>query len=226
MAETKKYLDITAAGHLAEWVNDTYTKQEEGKGLSTNDLTNDLLTKLNASASTEDLEDKVDKVDGKGLSTNDYTTDEKEKLEAVESGAQVNVIESIKVDGTELTATEKGVNIDLSGKVDKVEGKGLSTNDLTDALLNKLNGAASTEDIANLVSIDFVTELPEEPAEKTMYFLLRTDPETGDKYDEYVYKDGAWEKLGTMKVDFSGVWGKDELVAVTTDELDAVLNAI
>lgn len=41
----------------------------------------------------------VAKVDGKGLSTNDYTTDEKNKLAGIESGAQVNVITGIKMEG-------------------------------------------------------------------------------------------------------------------------------
>lgn len=63
---------------------------------------------------------KVDKVTGKQLSTEDYTTAEKTKLAGVETGAQVNVIESVKVDGTALTITGKAVNVDLSGKVDKV----------------------------------------------------------------------------------------------------------
>ena len=35
---------------------------------------------------------------------------------------------------------------DLSGKVDKVEGKGLSTNDLTNALLEKLEGLSNYDD--------------------------------------------------------------------------------
>lgn len=55
----------------------------------------------------------VAKVDGKGLSTNDYTTAEKNKLSGIASSAQVNVIESIKVNGTALTPSSKAVNIDL-----------------------------------------------------------------------------------------------------------------
>lgn len=51
---------------------------------------------------------------GKGLSTNDYTTTEKEKLGGVAEGAQVNVIEKVQVNGSDLAVTEKGVNIDLS----------------------------------------------------------------------------------------------------------------
>ncbi len=89
-------------------------------------------------------------MDGKDLSANDSTDTEKEKLKAVEFDAQVNVLETVKVNGTALTAPEKGVNINLSdyainddvdGKVDKVTGKGLSTNDLTDELGTKINKA-------------------------------------------------------------------------------------
>lgn len=57
---------------------------------------------------------KVDKVEGKGLSTNDYTTAEKTKLAGIAEGAQVNVIETVKVDGSPLTVEGKAVNIDLS----------------------------------------------------------------------------------------------------------------
>ena len=67
-----------------------------------------------------DISGKVDKVNGKQLSTEDYTTAEKSKLGGISEGAQVNVIESVKVDGTALTPSSKAVNIDLSGKVDKV----------------------------------------------------------------------------------------------------------
>lgn len=68
------------------------------------------------------------------------------KLAGIAEGAQVNKIESVKVDGTALDIADKAVNIDLAGalapyaksadvttalgkKVDAVEGKGLSTND-------------------------------------------------------------------------------------------------
>ena len=57
---------------------------------------------------------KVDKVEGKGLSEADYTNTEKTKLQGVAEGAQVNVLEAVKVNGEALEITEKGVNIDLS----------------------------------------------------------------------------------------------------------------
>lgn len=54
---------------------------------------------------------KVDKITGKGLSTNDYTTEEKTKLAGIEAGAEVNIIETVKVNGTPLTVTEKAVDV-------------------------------------------------------------------------------------------------------------------
>lgn len=57
------------------------------------------------------LNTKVDKVDGKGLSTNDYTSDEKTKLANIAAGAQVNVLEGIQKNGTNVTITNKIANI-------------------------------------------------------------------------------------------------------------------
>lgn len=57
------------------------------------------------------LAEKVDKVEGKGLSANDFTDVLKEKLEAIEEGGQVNIIETVKVNGEELEVTDKAVDI-------------------------------------------------------------------------------------------------------------------
>lgn len=56
--------------------------------------------------------DYVAPVAGKGLSTEDYTTDEKTKLDGIEAGAEKNVIETVKVNGTALTPdSNKAVDI-------------------------------------------------------------------------------------------------------------------
>ena len=57
---------------------------------------------------------------GKGLSTEDYSSAEKTKLAGIEDNAQENDIEIIKVDNVSIPPANKIVNIDLSGKVDKV----------------------------------------------------------------------------------------------------------
>lgn len=60
------------------------------------------------------LGNKVDKVTGKGLSTEDYTSAEKTKLAGIASGAEVNVLEGVQINGTDLSITSKKVNIPLA----------------------------------------------------------------------------------------------------------------
>ena len=55
-------------------------------------------------------------------------------------------VSDVKVDGTSVV-TSGVANVDLSGKVDKVSGKGLSTNDYTTTEKNKLAGIASGAEV-------------------------------------------------------------------------------
>ena len=84
------------------------------------------------------LATKVDKVTGKQLSTEDYTTAEKTKLGGIAEGAQVNVFEGIKVDGTdvEIGADKKSALGKMSLKDEIAEA------DLASALATKINGKA------------------------------------------------------------------------------------
>ena len=67
----------------------------------------------------DDLSNKVDKISGKGLSTEDYSTAEQTKLSGIETGAQVNVIESILVGGVEVTASTVDKSISLGSLAGK-----------------------------------------------------------------------------------------------------------
>jgi hypothetical protein len=92
------------------------------------------------------LDTKVDKVAGKGLSTNDYTTAEKTKLAAI-SGTNTGdqdlsgYATIAMVNAIDVTSSLTGV---LATKVDKVTGKGLSTNDYTTAEKTKLAAVSGT----------------------------------------------------------------------------------
>lgn len=85
------------------------------------------------------IDKKVDKVEGKGLSTNDYTNDEKTKLEGIAAGAQVNVIETVKVNGVALTPAGKAVDVTVPTGALAYKDKVAET-DLVDALATKING--------------------------------------------------------------------------------------
>lgn len=60
----------------------------------------------------------VPKVDGKGLSANDYTADEKTKLAGIAAGAQVNAINTVRVNGTALLPdADKAVDVSVPAVV-------------------------------------------------------------------------------------------------------------
>lgn len=99
------------------------------------------------------IDKKVDKVAGKGLSTNDYTKDEKTKLEGIATGAQVNVIETVKVNGVALTPSDKAVDITVptGALADKNE---VAEADLAAALKTKINGKVDSADCGDIISHD------------------------------------------------------------------------
>lgn len=99
------------------------------------------------------IDKKVDKVAGKGLSTNDYTKDEKTKLKGIATGAQVNVIETVKVNGVALTPSDKAVDITVptGALADKNE---VAEADLAAALKTKINGKVDSADCGDIISHD------------------------------------------------------------------------
>ena len=95
------------------------------------------------------LANKVDKVSGKQLSTNDYSTAEKNKLSGIAEGANKTIVDSAwsttslnpvqnKLITARLDNLDEGVLGMVNSKVDKEDGKQLSTNDYTAAEKNKL----------------------------------------------------------------------------------------
>ena len=81
----------------------------------------------------EILRDKVDKVDGKGLSTNDFTDIEKVFLEEM-------LPQEIERIDAKIAEVEQNAYSNFKNKVDKENGKGLSSNDFTTELKDKLDG--------------------------------------------------------------------------------------
>ncbi len=74
-------------------------------------LTSEVSGKASKSYVDVGMAGKVDKEINKGLSSNDYTDAEKQKLEGLTPGAEVNVIEVIKVNGVTQPVVDKAVNI-------------------------------------------------------------------------------------------------------------------
>ena len=97
---------------------DLKVDKEVGKGLSTNDFTDAYKADVDANTLARHTHANQQILDD---TTASYTSEEKTKLGSIDAGAQVNVIETVKVDGTALTVTDKSVDIvgkeDVSNKV-------------------------------------------------------------------------------------------------------------
>lgn len=82
-------------------------------------------------------------------------------------------------------------------------------------------------------AIQVIEDLPTAEISSTTLYLLKTsETETGNLYTEYIYVNGAWESLGTQKLDLSGYVTTAALntalasYAKTTDVTEAINAAL
>lgn len=157
-----------------------------------------VLTKTKAKQDAQNEATYVKKETGKGLSTNDYTATDKTKLDGVETGAQANVIESVSVDGTALTVTSKGVNIDLSAYAKSAD---IST-------VYKYKGTVAT--YSALPTADQVVG--------DVYNVEAADATNGiNAGDNVAWNGTAWDNLSGI-VDLSGYVAKEDGKSLSTND--------
>lgn len=68
------------------------------------------------------------------------------------------------------------------------------------------------------ITLKPVDALPEVGQPNTIYIV----PNDAGKYDEYLYTDGAWNPIGTTELDLASYVKEDQMVPITTDEIDAM----
>lgn len=246
---------------------------------------------------------KVDKVDGKGLSTNDYTTEEKTKLSGIAAGANKTVTmtgatasaagkegsvpapaagdqekflradrtwavpkdttysdasqsahglmtaeDKKKLDGIAAGATKVTVDSSLSStSTNPVQNKVVQAEFLkkaplaspiftgtpkvptaeagtntTQAASTAFVIAAITAAMSGITGIDFqvVEKLPT-TGTKGVFYLIANSGSGQNVYDEYIWVNGKFEKLGIREFDLSGYMKTSDMVAITTAEIDA-----
>lgn len=82
----------------------------------------------------------VAKESGKGLSTNDYTTEEQTKLSGIATGAQVNVLEGVSVNGTAAAITNKVAAVKVPTKTSDLTNDGDGTSGFATESYVQTNG--------------------------------------------------------------------------------------
>ena len=128
----------------------------------------------------------VAKETGKGLSTNDYTNADKTKLNGVATGAQANKIETVKVNGTALTPdSSKAVNV------------------VTKEIASAVSGVTQ-------IDYSVVESLPS-TGKKGIIYLVANSDSGNNIYDEYIYINSKFEKLGSREMDLSSYAKKTDI---------------
>ena len=184
---------------------------------------------------TTALSNKVDKNGTDRL----MTAAEGTKLSGIETNAQVNVLEGVQVNGTDLTITNKKVNVNISGKADKVVGATSGNFAVLDSNGNLVdsqkspssyylkNDTYSKTEVDNLISalksgaFEVVSVLPTtDISTSTIYLLPKTvGTSTSNIYEEWICLDttttpATWELIGDTQIDLSNYVQKSSTVGL------------
>ena len=121
---------------------------------------------------------------------------DKTKLNGVATGAQVNKIESVKVNGTALTIdSSKAVNVDLTAYAKSA--------DVTKEIASAVSG---------VTQIDYsVVEALPSTGKKGIIYLVANSDSGNNIYDEYIYINSKFEKLGSREMDLSSYAKKTDI---------------
>lgn len=174
------------------------------------------------------LSNKVDKIEGKGLSTNDLTDELKQKiLNAGDSSFSGNYNDLINKPDLTIYAEKTQVSTEINSAVaDKVTETQMNT-----AINNATSNKATTTQVNNAINdaikgvtqFDYqvVESIPSEGVKGTIYLVANTGTEE-NIYDEYLFINNKFEKIGTTEIDLSGYVKIIDLAAITNEEIDEI----
>lgn len=146
----------------------------------------------------------------------DFTALENTVSGLVAEGGEPNVIETIQVNGSAQTVSNKTVNIVVPTNNNQLaNGAGYQTAGQVTALIDQA--------VAGITQFQFsiVSELPTTGQTGTIYLV----PIAGrtNAYNEYIYVNSSWEQIGTTDIDLSGYVQSSDLVAITNSEIDTII---
>lgn len=140
----------------------------------------------------------------------------------IAAAGEENVIEIVQKNGVALTVQDKTVNVEVPTDADiqaLITAYGYQTaQDVDDAIADA---------IADITEIDFevVQSLPQSGAKGVIY-LVSNSGSGQNVYDEYIWVNNAFEKIGTTAVDLTGYVQASEMHALTNAEIDTIFQQV
>lgn len=208
--EKKKFLSIDGLLYFWNKIESKFTDllstkvdKVDGKGLSTNDLTDELKQKI------------LDA--GTGSFTGVYTDlVNKPKINQVEVNGEMT-LEQLGIQSKGDYALKNELPSKFSDLVNDID---LLNRTETNSIIN--------EAISRMTHYTFekVDELPSvENANANVIYLVRSEGANnvlGDSFEEWILIDGAFELIGNTNIDLSGYVHKNDLIPITNEEIDNI----
>lgn len=226
-----EYLDKTGVLYLVTKIKALLSGKVDtvdGKGLSANDFTDTLLAKLNGIA------DSANNYTHPTLTRSDTTS-----AQSAAFGGKIDVVDSVTTDddGHVSKINVKSVilpaeqSLSAYAKLASPAFTGTPTAPTASAGTNSTqiattafvsSAVASAVSGITGISYSIVTALPT-TGKAGIIYLISNSGTAPNIYDEYIYVNSKFEKIGTTDVDLSGYLKTTDLVAVTNSEIDAML---
>ena len=73
---------------------------------------------------------------------------------------------------------------------------------------------------------EIVSELPASGQSNILYLVAKSEAASGDGYDEYLYINGGWERVGSTDIDLSGYVQAADMHAITNTEISGIINQV
>lgn len=73
---------------------------------------------------------------------------------------------------------------------------------------------------------EIVSELPASGQSNILYLVAKSSAASGNGYDEYLYINGAWERVGSTDIDLSGYVQAADMHAITNTEISDIINQV
>lgn len=156
---------------------------------------------------------------------------DKKKLDGIAEGANKTTVDSELSSTSTNPVQNKAVQAELTKKAPiaspsfagtpKVPTASAGTNNTQAASTAFVTSAISTA-MAGITKLDFqvVQTLPSTGVKGTFY-LIANSGRGQNVYDEYLWINNKYEKLGTREIDLSSYIKQSDMVAITNSEIDA-----
>ena len=176
--------------------------QSEYKVLSDNNLTDELVTKINNA--------------GDSSFTGNYTDlTNKPQINNVELKAGNNTLKELGMQPAGNNALSSEIPTDNS---QLANGAGYQTASQVQSAISEAIGGI------NEFEVQIVEELPG-TGETGVIYLVSNDGSGQNAYDEFIWTGTAFEKIGSTDVNLSNYWSKTELTAIQNSDIDTIVGA-